>query len=137
MRNPERCLEFIHHIKTFHIRHIPYKDKNSSTALFFIYFVGPKAAVLNCGTSKEITCMIKEYSSEIVKMSSTYTYINKGKGFSGFQVVEASFGKAVREGGKQKLLVKFAIQIEVSALSLDRGLLTVLRILVQERETPL
>ena len=52
-------------------------------------------------------------------------------------MVKASFGKAVREGGKQKLLVKFAIQIEVSALSLDRGLLTVLHILVQERETPL
>ena len=52
-------------------------------------------------------------------------------------MVEASFGKAVRRGGKQGLLIKITIQIEVSALSLNRGLLRVLLILVQERETPL
>lgn len=102
MRNPKRCLELIYLIKTFPVRHIPCKDKNSSSALFFVYLVGPKAAFLNCDTSKEITLMLKEYSSETVKMSSIYTvYKQRKKGVSGFWVVEASFGKAVRKGGKQ------------------------------------
>ena len=82
MRNPKRCLELIYLIKTFPVRHIPYKDKNLSSALFFVYLVGPKAAFLNCDTSKEITCMLEEYSSEIVKMSSIYmVYKQRKRGF--------------------------------------------------------
>ena len=85
MRNPKRCLELKYLIKTIPVRHIPYKDKNLSSALFFVYLVGPKAAFLNCDTSKEITCMLEEYSSEIVKMSSIYMVYKQRK--RGFQVL--------------------------------------------------
>ena len=47
-------------------------ERLTQTHTFFIYSVGPKAALLNHDTSKRIACILKEYSSEIVKMSSIY-----------------------------------------------------------------
>ena len=57
-------------------------ERLTQTHTFFIYSVGPKAALLNHDTSKRIACILKEYSSEIVKMSSIYTvYKQRKRGF--------------------------------------------------------